>query len=235
VKEKNKNTITISVASSLVMPFNEIKERFNEKNSNVEILHNFGGSGSLTHQIDNGAKVDIFIPASLKYIKILDEKNMIEQDSIQNLLSNQIVLIKNKKNTSISSVTDILLIEKVALGEPNSVPAGEYAREVLENRNIYEKLQNKFVYGKNVREVLMWVETGNVDAGFVYYSDAKSSEYVEIVETFHEIEHSKIIYPLGVVKGNDKHDLVNEYISFLKSEEASSVFSKFGFSSLSNP
>lgn len=167
-------TLTISAASSLKDAMTDIKQIYSQSKPNVAITYNFDGSGILQQQIEQGAPVDIFISAASKNMDALQEKGLVIVDTRKNLLTNKVVLIVPKSSPTISDFKNLTdaNIKKIGLAEPESVPAGKYAREVLTSIGIFEQVKPKTVFAKNVRQVLTYVETGNVDAGIVYETDA---------------------------------------------------------------
>jgi len=167
--------ITIAAAASLKESLAEIQQLYNKAQPGVTLTFTFGSSGSLQQQIEQGAPVDIFISAGQKQMTALVEKDLMITDTVSNLLENSLVLIANKNKPDIKGFDDLATdkVTKLAMGEPGSVPAGQYGQEVLTNLAILDKVKDKLVYGKDVKEVLAWVTTGDADAGLVYATDAK--------------------------------------------------------------
>jgi molybdate transport system substrate-binding protein len=228
----NQIELTISAAASMQKALSELQSNYELEHPNVKLLFNYGASGALQQQIIQGAPVDIFLSASEEKFNEILKKGLIEKQHYNNLVGNEIVLIQNKQSTQKIVGFDGLSdskIKRIAIGTPESVPAGEYAKETLESLNLWNQLKDKLVYTKDVRQVLTYVETKNVDVGIVYKTDAILSNKVEIVETADSKSHSPIIYPVGVVK-NSKHkeDAVNFY-EYLKSDEAKELFEEYGF------
>lgn len=224
-------SLTISAASSLKDAMEEIKLNFIKENPNVNVIFNYGASGSLQKQIEQGAEVDLFISAAAKQMDALEESGMIIEDTRKNLLGNRIVLVIPKDSVTVSDfkvLTDDK-VKKIALGEPKSVPAGQYGEEVLKNLNLLDAVKPKVVYGKDVKEVLTWVETGNADAGIVYETDAKASDKVKIAAEALEDSHSPIVYTAAVMKDTKKIDEAKAFINYLYSPKAKLVFEKYGF------
>jgi molybdate transport system substrate-binding protein len=146
-------------------------------------------------------------------------------------LENRIVLILPKDSTAdISSFEDILKAETIAVGDPESVPAGQYAKEVFENLGIWADVEAKASLGTNVTEVLSWVAEESADAGVVYATDAASNTNVKVAAEAPEGSVSKVIYPLGIVKGTTKLKAAQTFVDFLMSQEALAIFEKYGFS-----
>lgn len=225
------NELLVSAAASLKDALEEIKPMYSKQNSNVAVTYNFGSSGSLQQQIEQGAPVDVFISAAKKQMDALQSKNLLLNETRKNLLKNKMVLIVPKNNTTIKSFRDLgtTQAKKIAVGEPGSVPAGQYAQETLTSLGLFNQVKDKLVFAKDVRQVLSYVETGNVDAGFVYLTDAKTSNEVKIVATASEASHSPIVYPVAVIKNSKSLNNAKGFVQFLSSRQAKSVFEKYGF------
>lgn len=235
-QDTSKVTLTVSVASSVQDAMKAIQPIYQEENPNVEIIYNFGSSGSLQQQIEQGAPTDVFISAAPKQMNTLEQKDLLVTETRKNLLENNVVLVIPKD--SLESVTFETLpttkLDKIALGNPDSVPAGQYAKEVLTSLKSYDKLTLKLVYGKDVRQVLFYVETGNVDAGIVYGTDAKISDKVIITATAPQGSHSPIVYPIAVVKESKNAEEAKKFIDFLLEDKAQAVFEDYGFTKPNN-
>lgn len=225
-------TLTISAAASLKDAMEEIKTAYAKEKPNVTLTLNFGASGSLQKQIEQGAEVDVFISSASKQMDALKDKGLINEDTRRNLLGNRLVLVTPKESSIVADFKDLTneKIKKIALGEPKSAPAGQYAEEVFTKLNILDVLKPKVVYGKDVKEVLTWVETGNADAGVVYETDAKTSNKVKIAAIASEDSHKPIVYPSAVLKGSKNSDTAKDFINYLYSEKAKPIFEKYGFS-----
>lgn len=223
--------LTISAAASLKDAMEEIKPLYSQQKSNIGLTYNYGASGSLQRQIEQGAPVDTFISAATKQMDALQQKGLLLDGTRKNLLKNQVVLIEPEKATTIKDFKDLTsnTVKKIALGEPKSVPAGQYAQEVLTSLKISDQVKSKVVYANDVRQVLNYVETGNTDAGIVYLSDAKSSNKVKIVATAPENSHSPVVYPIAVLKSSKNADAAKDFVQFLFSDRAKTVFEKWGF------
>lgn len=226
--------LTVSAAASLMDCLEEIKDLYIDRNPNIEITYNFGSSGSLQQQIEQGAPADIFLSAGKSQMDTLIHKNLMINDSIKDILENKLVLITPADTRKIHTFEELIHheIKKIAIGEPGSVPAGQYSEEALKNLNLFDQLQPKFVFAKDVREVLSWVETENVDAGLVYQTDAKISDKVQISTVAPQGSHQPIIYPAGIVKASKNKEEAQKFIDFLFEEEVKELFIKYGFSPL---
>jgi molybdate transport system substrate-binding protein len=223
--------LTISAAASLKDAMDEIKPLYSKEKPNVNLTYNFGSSGALQQQIEQGAGVDIFISAATKQIKALQQKGLLLDGTTKDLLTNQMVLIAPQNSTVVTDFKDLTSsrVKKIALGEPKSVPAGQYAEQVLTSLKIADKIKSKVVYAKDVRQALNYVESGNADAGIVYLSDAKSTQKVKIVTTAPEKTHSPVVYPIAILKSSKNVDAAKDFVQFLSGNQAKTIFEKQGF------
>lgn len=225
-------TLIISAAASLKNVLQAIQPIYTQQKPNITLAYNFGSSGSLQQQIEQGAPIDVFISAAQKQMNALQKKNFLFANTRKDLLRNTVVLIAPKNATGISGFKDLTgnKVRKIAIGDPKSVPVGQYSEEVLTSLKLFDPLKPKLVLGKDVRQVLSYVETGNVDAGLVYVTDAKTSDKVQVLATASEDSHSPIIYPVAVLKGSKNPEAAKEFVEFISSEQAKAVFEKYGFS-----
>ncbi|MBL4937310.1 molybdate ABC transporter substrate-binding protein [Clostridium sp. YIM B02515] len=225
------STITVAVAASLKNCMDEkLIPMFKEKYPGIKVQATYDSSGKLQSQIEQGASIDVFMSAAMKQMDELNKKDLIDKDSVVKLLENKIVLIVPVNNEKgISTFQDILKADKIAVGDPASVPAGQYAREVLTNLKVWEDVSKKASLGTNVTEVLNWVAEGSVDAGIVYSTDTASNKKVKITAEAPEGTVSKVIYPAGVIKASKNKDSSKKLLEFLQSDEAKKVFESYGF------
>ncbi|BFM38340.1 molybdate ABC transporter substrate-binding protein [Synechocystis sp. LKSZ1] len=223
--------LTVSAAISLKDVLNEIKTEYQKKDPKTIITYNFGSSGSLQQQIEQGASVDLFISAANKQMNALESKNMLLPGSRKIFTRNQIVLITPKTENRIQKFSDLTKpsVTKIAIGEPKSVPAGQYGEEAFKFYKILDKVQPKLIYGKDVRQVLTYVETGNVDAGLVYLTDAKTSNQVKVVATAPPNSHTPIVYLLAILKESKNTNSAQAFGEFLTSTQAKNILKKYGF------
>jgi len=228
---QSSNELTVSAAGSLTRVLEEIKPIYEQKNPEIKLVYNFGASGSLQQQIEQGAPVDIFFSAAAKQMDGLASKNLIIPETRRDLLTNDLVLIAPTNLATIASFEDLTKseVQKIAIGDPASVPAGQYAEETLKFYGILEEVKDRLVYGTNVTQVLTYVESGNVDAGMVFLTDAKTTEKVKIVSTAAPESHSPIVYPIAIIKDSKQPEIAKEFIDFLASSEGQIVFNKYGF------
>ncbi|MDD9149612.1 molybdate ABC transporter substrate-binding protein [Sporolactobacillus sp. CQH2019] len=224
-------TLTVAAAASLQNPLNKIKELYMKGHPDVKITYNFGGSGALQQQIEQGAPIDLFFSAATKQMTALKNEHLLIDSSIKNLLKNDVVLIVPKTSTDVKSLNDLTKasVKKVALGEPASVPAGQYGKEVLTHFQLMDKLKSKAVYGKDVETVLNWVATGNADAGIVYKTDALSSKSVRLVTTAPAGSHDPVVYPAAVIKGSKHAAAAKQFLNYLTEDTATKIFKNAGF------
>lgn len=227
------NQITISAAASLKEVLDQVSADFTAKHPEIEILFNFGGSGSLQQQIIQGAPVDMFISAAESKFNELVDDNLI--NSHVQLLGNELVLVVSESHYNEHVTLENLLqdqFKRISIGTPESVPAGLYAKQALKGLNLWDQLESKIIQAKDVRQVLTYVETDNVDAGVVYKTDALQSQKVKMAATFDSSLHAPIIYPAGIVSSTKKPDETSLFLKFLESPEARETFEKYGFTVL---
>lgn len=233
-KKENKTIeLNISAAASLKEAMADLEAAYTSKNPEVSFVINYGSSGSLQQQIEQGAPCDLFISAGEKQMTALEEEGLLLDGTNKDLVKNSLVLVTSN-DSKISSIDSLNsdAVSKIALGEPSSVPAGKYADETLTSLAIKDSLNNKLVFAKDVKEVLAWTASGNADAGFVYLSDALSSDGVKIVETISEEYHSPITYPVAIIKDSDDIDAAKAFEDFLFTDEAQEIFEKYGYKSV---
>jgi molybdate transport system substrate-binding protein len=222
--------LNISAAASLKEAMTDIQAEFKKVKPNVTLTVNFGASGSLQQQIEQGAPCDIFISAGQSQMKALGDKSLLLENTKKDLVKNDLVLV-GPKDTTLTGVSDLTStkVKKIAVGEPKSVPAGMYADEVFTKLNIKDAVTSKLVFAKDVKEVLAWSTSGNAEVGFVYKSDALSSKDVKIIETIAEDKHSPITYPIGVIKASKNPDISKAFEDFLFTDTCKEIFEKYGY------
>jgi molybdate transport system substrate-binding protein len=222
--------LTVSVAASLQDAITEVEAAFRQQHAAVEFRNNFGSSGTLAREIEEGAPVDAFISAGVKPMNQLESEGMLQPGTRTNLLRNSLVLIA-PRGSNLQGFDQLgeSRVRLIALGDPASVPAGQYGKQTLDALHLYDKLRSKIVLGKDVRQVLTYVETGNADAGLVYATDAQVSNQVRVVAAAPEETHDAIVYPLGVIKGSHNIEAVRAFVAFLNSPTARAIFERHGF------
>ncbi|MGK7909891.1 MAG: molybdate ABC transporter substrate-binding protein [Synechococcus sp.] len=232
-------TLLVSAAASLqdVMQALEPHARnfFQEMGvANVSLTFNFAGSGTLQRQIEQGAPTDVFVSAADKQMDALQVAGLLLNNSRRTVARNRLALIAPlfsggglELNTFRELVTD--RIRTIAIAQPDTVPAGQYARESLAHLNLWEQLTEKLVFGRDVRQVLSYVDTGNVDAGLVYVTDATLTQRVRVVAIAEASWHAPISYPAAAIASSRQPDLAQAFVEFLTSPEALTVFESRGF------
>lgn len=229
----SKNTveeINVSAAASLKEVMGEIKTEYESKNKDVKLTINYGSSGSLKQQIEQGAPCDIFISAGQSQVDDLDKGGFLISDTIKEFTKNELALIALKDST-LGNIDDLATdkIKHIGIGYPESVPAGKYADEVLNNLNLKDKVEEKLIFGKDVKEVLAWTSSGNADAGFVYTSDTINNKDIKVVEVIDEKNHSPIIYPIAITKNSKKYEQSKKLEEFLLSDDVKKILNKYGY------
>lgn len=216
--------ITVSAAASLKEVMGDLIKKFEGENKGVKVNTNLGGSGALKNQIIAGAPVDLVFFASQKDLKDLDKKGLVEKDYQGDILKNRLIVAGR---SNINSLED-LIGSKVAIGTPETVPAGKYAKEAFINSKIWEKIENDIVYAKDVRSAAQYVDLYEVDFSLIYKTDAKVLKNSEIVYIVPEELHSPIVYSYGIIKDRASEEVVKFY-EFLASETAKKYYEKYNF------
>lgn len=230
--EQNKPVeLLISTAPSLKGSFEEIKGLYAAKNAQVKLVFNYGSSGELQNQIEQGAAADIFISQGKSQMDALEQEGLIKKDSRVSLLGDELVLIVAKNNTSINSFMDLTKpeVKKIGIGEAETVPAAETTKETLETLKLWDILQPKLVMGKDLTQVMAYVETGNAEAGFVWDTIAITSNKVKIVATAPANSHKPVVLLAAVVATSKNSDAASKFLEYLQSDEAMKIFEKNGF------
>lgn len=221
-----KDTLNISAAASLTDVTKELEQAFNKQHDKVAINFNYGGSGSLRQQIEKGAPSDVFMSANIKDVKILADKD--KAHNTYNYAQNELVLIGNSK-TDKQDLSQLQNDEKVAIGEPNSVPAGKYAQQFLKDQNLYDNVKPHLVYAKDVRQVLNYVTKGNAQFGYVYQTDLaqhKKNGQTDVKELGKATLKTPITYQAATVSNKKE---AKAWMKFLKTKEAKEILEKYDF------
>jgi molybdate transport system substrate-binding protein len=223
--------LTVSAAISLKDALDEISNAYAAKHPGATIAFNYGGSGALQHQIEQGAPVDIFLSAAEKNMDALESKGLLAAGTRRDLAGNTLVLVVPSDSSNVKGFSDLTqpAVKTIALGEAATVPAGMYAQQTLQHLGLLDAIKNKVVYAKDVRQVLTYVETGNANAGVVYRTDALISAKVRIVATAPDDSHEPIVYSVAVVKATHDEAAARAFVEFLSGSDARAIFEKFGF------
>lgn len=225
-------TLTVSAAASLRGSLEELRPIFEREHPQVEIVFNFGSSGSLQKQIEQGVAVDLFLSAGKQQIVQLIEAQMIDGEDRVDFIENQLVVIVPSGASYVPGNVQELQhdsIRSIAVGEPDAVPLGMYTKQVLDHEQLWSKLRSKMVFAKDAAQVLTYVASGNVDAGFVYLSDGISTNKVHIAETIDSAWHDRITYSAAILSLTKHREESEQLLSFLQSKEAEEVFTQHGF------
>jgi molybdate transport system substrate-binding protein len=225
-------TLLVSAAASLKDALAELKPVFEKSQPKIAVNYNFGASGALQQQIEQGAPADIFFSAAKKQMDALESKGYILPETRRDLLTNSLVLVVPTKSQL--TITDLKQltgdnVKRIAVGEPKSVPVGQYTEQVFQKLKILDRVKPKLVLGNNVRNVLAAVESGNADAGFVYITDAKTSNQVKVALTVASDLHSPIVYPIAVLKASKNAGAAKQFVQFLEDKQAQTTFEQYGF------
>ena len=229
---KESTELCISAAASLTDVMKEIGTKYEAAHPGMKITYNFGSSGALQSQIEEGAPADVFVSAAQQQMDALEKKDLLIKDTRKDLLENAVVVIVPKDSKlELASIEEIATdkVKKIALGEPKGVPVGQYSEEVFKSVNLLEQVKAKAVYGSDVRQVLTWVENGEVDCGIVYATDAAISKNVRILMTTPDSSHKPVVYPAAVVKATKNEKDAKDFMAFLSTPEIKALFEKYGF------
>lgn len=234
--KKTKNELNVAAAVSLRDVLTEIGKNYQEDNPGVKINFNFGSSGTLKKQIGEGMSADLFIAADSREIEELVAEGKVKKETVTPLVSNRLVLVMRRDKDAKGRTIEELLggAERIALGTPETVPVGRYARQALQYLGLWNKLQGQLIFTKDARQVLTYVETGNVDCGILYFSDAIRSSQVKIVGSFPENSYGPVLYEGVVVKGADNEEEARRFLNYLRQRDVMLIFTRYGFTALIN-
>lgn len=224
------NAIIVSAAASLMTAMTSIKKAYESDHPGQQVYVNFAASGRLLQQIEAGAPVDVFTPADEDTMNRAQKEHLIEPETRVNFTANNLLLVVPANSTTIHTANDLAdpKIGKIALGEPDSVPAGSYTKEALSALGLWEKLEPKMIYGLSVKQALDYAALGEVDAAFIYETDAlMAKQHVQTVTNMGG--HKRIVYPVAVVTGSNKKDKAKDFIAFLTGEQGQTILKEFGF------
>lgn len=233
--EENTETATILIAAAASLKYSyeeELIPMFEAQNPGIKVEATFDSSGKLQTQIEEGLEADAFMSAAVQQMTNLTEESLIDEDSVIDLLENKIVLIvPDGADAKVTAFEDITDADVIAIGDPESVPAGQYAKEALTSLGLWDEVEAKSTKGTNVTEVLNWVAEGSADAGIVYATDAATTDKVLVIaEAPAGSLAQKVIYPAGIVSASGNKAAAQKFVDFLQTDEALAVFEKYGFS-----
>ena len=221
--------LRISVAASMTELFKELAAAFSQRYPEVRIIPNFGPSGGLAKQIDQGAPADLYVSANPRWMTFLEEQKKIDSGTRKIFAHNSLVFIG--REGSAAALADLARLDRIGLGSPKSVPAGQYARQALEREGLYDTLLQggKLVMAKDVRQALLYADRGETDGSFVYKTDALLARNAKVLFEVPQEFYSQVTYPLAITgtgKGNPDARLFYDFVS---SEAAQGVIIKYGF------
>jgi len=223
--------LMVAAAASLTNAFTEMGKAYEKATPGTRVLFTFAASGQLLQQISRGAPVHVFASADLETMDRAENAKLIRRSSRVNFAANELLVVLPGDSTlDISSLPDLSKppVQKIALGTPESVPAGRYAKGALEKAGLWSQLTPKFIFTQNVRQSLDYVYRGEVDAGFVYATDAAISP-VKVRTAFQVPLDSPILYPIAAVVGFGNEDRALEFIAFVRSDAGQAILAKYGF------
>lgn len=219
--------VNLSVAASLKDVINELTESYSKTHPGVKFVKNYGASGMLAKQIENGVPSAIFISANPEWMDYLKNRKLADIPSIATFTYNTLVFAGTPGKAS--SMQDLTKLERIAIGSPKSVPAGEYAMEAFKKAGINRQLEKKLVMAKDVRECLMYAERGEVDGALVYKTDALLAKQAKILFTVPQELYPRVTYPMALTVAGKKNKGAVAFIQYLQSKEAKLVLARYGF------
>ncbi len=219
--------VNLSVAASLKEVINELSDNFAKKRPGVKFAKSYGASGQLVKQIENGAPSDIFISANQEWMDYLKNKKLADVASIGTFTYNSLVFAGMSGKAS--SLRDLNKLDRIAIGSPKSVPAGEYAKEAIKKAGLDKQLEKKLVMARDVRECLMYAERGEVDGAFVYKTDALQAKQVKILFTVPQELYPRVTYPMSLTVAGMKNKDAVAFFAYLLSGDAKAVLTRYGF------
>lgn len=231
-KKEEEVTLTLAAAASLENVFeDDIIPAFEKEHPNIHIQGVYDSSGKLQKQIENGLDADIFFSAATKQMTELKDEGYINEDSIKDYLINELVLITGvNTTTTVTSFENIQNASTIAIGDPEVVPAGQYAKTALTKLGVYDELTSKYSLGGNVTEVLSWVVASSSEVGIVYETDAKSTDQVQILATCnHQWLDKPVVYPVAKIKKDTEKSGTGTFFEFIQSPSSKETFEKYGF------
>lgn len=235
-ERQQQNELSVFAAISLKDALAEIGEAFAAEHQ-VKVYYNFAASTTLQRQLEKGASGDVFISASPRQVVALETNGLLEAASRQNLLTNRLVLVSDEAvEISVETPTNLVVpeISRIAIGHPDIVPAGAYAKEALTHFGLWEVLHPKLIFGTDVRATLAYVTAGNVDIAIVYKTDTTLTENINVLYQVPPEAYTPIIYPAVVMKSSLRKQFARRFITYLQSMESGEIFEKHGFTLLTS-
>lgn len=231
ISQADDRELHVSAAASLADALKEIDTAF-AKETGVKVSLNLGASSTLARQIEEGAPADVFFSADLAKMDALAAKGLVREETREDQLGNALVIVVPADSTlKIREAGDLKdgKVRRIATGDPKAVPVGVYAKTYLEKTGLWKDIGPKIVATENVRTALAAVESGNVEAGIVYKTDAAISKKVKVACEVPALPDQKITYPMAALKASAQPELAVKYLDYLDTEASKSTFRKFGF------
>ena len=231
--ERQKIELNVFAALGLKDALLDIQKEYEAKHPNVKIVYNLAATGVLQKQIGQGAPADVFITAAAKNMDDMVNQKLVNANTRRDIVSNDLVLIVNKEAAlAVQGFDDLSKdeVKRVGIGAPETVPAGQYAIDVMNYLGIWDRVKDKAVQCKDVITIRSYVETGNVEAGIVFYTVAKTSDKVKVIASAPKDSHQAIVFPGAVVTGSKQSQAAEDFLNYLVSPDGLSVFQKYGFS-----
>jgi len=221
--------VRISAAASLTEAVKELVVDYQKNHPDIKILPNFASSGALAKQISAGAPADIYISANPKWMEYLQQQGLMVDSSTQVLVRNSLVFVGMQGE--VSSLSDLLTLQRIALGSPKSTPVGRYAEQALSKVGLYPQLvaEQKLILAKDVRQALLYADRGEVDGAFVYQTDALLAKQAKILFAVPQELYSPVAYPAALTKTGSEENAASQFLSYLFSRQAQQVFVNYGF------
>jgi len=220
--------VNLSVAASLKEVINELTAKYEKSHPGTVFVKNFGASGALAGQIENGAPSDLFIAANNEWMDYLKNKSLVDKAS-ERIFTRNVLVFTGTTGRNISSMRDLKKLEKIGIGSPKSVPAGDYATTAIKNAGMQQQLQGKLVMAKDVRECLMYAELSEVDGSFVYRTDALQAKKAKLRFIVPQKLYPEVVYPMALTAKAAANSDARGFFTYLQGREAKSVLKKYGF------
>jgi molybdate transport system substrate-binding protein len=221
--------IHISAAASLKEVINELADSYARTHPGLTFRKNYGASGSLAKQIENGAPADIFLSANTEWMDYLKSRRLVDEKGIYTFSYNELVFA-GRADLQVGSLQEVVKLDRIAIGSPKSVPAGEYAMEAFRRAGIDRQLEKKLVMARDVRECLMYAERGEVDGAFVYKTDAQQvARSARILFSVPQAYYPRVVYPMALTVTGARKAEAAAFYAMLQSAEAKAVLKKHGF------
>lgn len=226
-------TVSLSVAASMTNAVKDIIAQYSASDNKVDIIPNFGPSGGLAKQINQGAPTDIYISANQKWMAFLRKEKMIDPATETILAKNTLVFV-GMKNPAVTKMEDIVKLRQIAIGSPKIVPAGDYAAQAMENAGVYKTMQkgNKLAMAKDVRQALAYADRGETDGAFVYKTDALLATQAVILFEVPQELYKPVTYPVALTVEGAHNKAAKAFYDYLLGPKAAKLFAKYGFSAV---